>query len=124
MQTSTYSNFAFLSEHNPKLAELADYADRYYTAHDWNTCVMKFRQLGELLAQLFAAKHAIYVDKSTSQSDLLKLFRQELHLDKQVIQLFHTLRIEGNQAVHISFEDTTTQEKAQAAFLAAWQLAH
>lgn len=124
MQTSTHSNFAFLSEHNPKLAELADYADRYYTAHDWNTCVMKFRQLGELLAQLFAAKHAIYVDKSTSQSDLLKLFRQELHLDKQVIQLFHTLRIEGNQAVHISFEEATTQEKAQSAFLAAWQLAH
>lgn len=123
MQT-THSNFNFLTEHSPKLSELAHYADLYYTHHDWNTCVMKFRQLGELLVQFVTAKNGIPFDKQTTQADLLRLFRYELNLDKQVIQLFHTLRTVGNAAVHISFDEQTSEKEAQSAFLAAWQLSH
>lgn len=47
-------NFSFLAVHNIQLVRLATLAERYF-ADDPNTCLIKLRQFGELLAQLAAA---------------------------------------------------------------------
>ena len=47
-------NFAFLKVHDLQLVRLGSQAERYF-AEDPNTCLIKLRQFGELLAQLVAA---------------------------------------------------------------------
>ena len=49
------SNFSFLKSHDVQLARLGALAERYFH-DDPNTCLIKVRQFGELLAQLIAAR--------------------------------------------------------------------
>ena len=49
------ANFDFLKVHEPQLVRLGAQAERYF-GDDPNTCLIKLRQFGELLAQLTAAK--------------------------------------------------------------------
>ena len=50
-------NFQFLAEHELHLAQLGGLAERYF-ATDPNTCLLKLRQLGEVLAKQAAAHTA------------------------------------------------------------------
>jgi type I restriction enzyme R subunit len=93
------SNFAFLQEHDPLFCQLATSAESAF-ASDPNTTLIKLRQLGEALAQDLAARCGIEFDDKTSQADLLFKLNREIRLDTYVIELFHTLRIEGNRATH------------------------
>jgi hypothetical protein len=52
-------NFGFLQVHDPQLAWLGALAERYFH-DDPNTCLLKLRQFGELLAQLVAARTGLY----------------------------------------------------------------
>nr|WP_254617438.1 hypothetical protein [Burkholderia metallica] len=56
--------------------------------------------MGEALAQELAVRSGVEFDQSTTQADLLFRIEREIHLDKMVRDLFHTLRIEGNKATH------------------------
>ena len=49
------SNFTFLAAHDQQLVRLATLAERYFK-DDPNTCLIKLRQFGELLAQLTARR--------------------------------------------------------------------
>ncbi|MGO1233088.1 MAG: DUF4145 domain-containing protein, partial [Marinobacter sp.] len=95
----TSPNFGFLGEHDSLFVELAESAERSFSA-DPNTTLIKLRQLGEALAQHLAALSGIEFDEQTSQGDLLYRLNRELRLEPQVKELFHTLRIEGNKATH------------------------
>ncbi len=48
------TNFAHLEQHDEQLLRLGMLAEKYF-AEDPNTCLLKLRQLSELLAQLVAA---------------------------------------------------------------------
>jgi type I restriction enzyme, R subunit len=61
---------------------------------------IKLRQFGELLAQLIAAKTGLYEAGDESQADLLRRLRFERVLPPQAADLFHSLRILGNNAAH------------------------
>jgi type I restriction enzyme R subunit len=62
---------------------------------------MKLRQFGELLAQLVAANAGLYdVDAEESQLKLLNRLRDKGYLPGRINQLFHELRLAGNQASH------------------------
>jgi type I restriction enzyme R subunit len=62
---------------------------------------MKLRQFGELLAQLLAANVGLYdVDAEESQLKLLNRLRDKGYLPGRINQLFHELRLAGNQASH------------------------
>ncbi|NJO30157.1 MAG: hypothetical protein HC874_23470, partial [Richelia sp. SL_2_1] len=63
-------NFGFLASHDSQLARLGTLAERYF-ADDPNTCLIKLRQFGELLAQLVAASVGMYV-YDERQVDLLR----------------------------------------------------
>lgn len=94
-----HSNFSFLQEHNPIFFQLAHGAELAFTS-DPNTTLVKLRQLGEAIAQEVAINCGIMFDSLTSQVDLIYKISHELSVDKEIITLFHTLRKEGNKAVH------------------------
>jgi type I restriction enzyme, R subunit len=70
------SNFLFLKQHDVQLVRLGALAERYFH-DDQNTCLIKLRQFGELLAQLIAAKTGLYEAGDESQADLLRRLRFE-----------------------------------------------
>lgn len=98
-QMSFTTNFEFLKEHNPVFLELASNAERVFSS-DPNTTLIKLRQLGEALAQDLASRCDIGFDERTTQADLLGLLQRKLYLDKNIKDIFHRLRTEGNKANH------------------------
>lgn len=92
-------NFGFLKAHDPQLVRLGALAERYFH-DDPNTCLIKLRQFGELLAQLIAAKTGLYETREELQADLLRRLRFERVMPSEVADLFHSLRIFGNTAAH------------------------
>ncbi|MGY8628029.1 type I restriction-modification system endonuclease [Chromobacterium violaceum] len=91
------SNFSFLSEHSPLLADLGATAERIFP-FDPPSCVVKLRLLSESLAQEIAAR--IGVPQQQTQVDLLRAIDGRFNLDPQIRQLFHLLRKTGNIAAH------------------------
>ena len=65
------SNFLFLQEHDEQLASLGLQAERYF-ATDPNTCLLKLRQVTELLARLLAARSGIATSTQEAQFELLQ----------------------------------------------------
>ena len=65
------SNFYFLKQHDEQLVRLGRLAERYFP-EDPNTCLLKLRQLAELLAQLTATQVGSYVSADEKQFELLQ----------------------------------------------------
>src|SRR3954447_2863130 len=74
-------------------------AERYFR-DDPNTCLIKLRQFGELLAQEVAARVGLFASSDEPQSDLLRRLRAERAVPPPAMDLFHQIRIAGNQATH------------------------
>jgi len=92
------SNFGFLTEHNPLLADLGATAERLYP-FDPASCVLKLRLLAESITQDVASRVGVRLIQPT-QAELLRAVDQRLELDPQVRQMFHLLRQRGNKAAH------------------------
>jgi type I restriction enzyme R subunit len=99
-------NFGFLEIHDPQLVRLGALAERYFT-DDPNTCLIKLRQFGELLAQLIAANVGMY-DYDERQIDLMRRLRDRGILKGKVYDLFDKLRLAGNDATHALADDQRT----------------
>lgn len=97
-------NFAFMRAYGEQFDRLGALSERYFT-DDPNTCLIKLRQLGELLAQEVAARTGLYVTADEPQSELLRRLRVERAVPPQVLELFHQMRIAGNQATHSHAND-------------------
>ena len=65
------SNFAFLSVHDPVLAQLGALAERYFH-DDPATAIFKLRQFAELLSKTVAACHALYLGEGESFEETLR----------------------------------------------------
>lgn len=89
-------NFGFLSQHDPRLLQLAQRAERYFP-DDPNTCLIKLRQFGELLVAHVAA-HFNLPEGENFASTIGRLKREGVN--QTVITGFHELRLAGNDAVH------------------------
>lgn len=96
-------NFSFLKVYDLQLVQLGSQAELYFS-EDPNTCLIKLRQFGEFLAQLVAAKAGLYEDPNDNQLELLRRLESQGALSGQALELFHSLRKVGNDAVH-SFEN-------------------
>jgi type I restriction enzyme, R subunit len=95
----TGSNFSFLKQHDEQLVRLGRLAERYFP-EDPNTCLLKLRQLSELLAQLTATRVGSYVSTDEKQFELLQRLEREKILTREVAQLFFEVRKAGNDANH------------------------
>jgi type I restriction enzyme, R subunit len=92
-------NFGFLKADSPQLVRLGALAEHYFQ-DDPNTCLIKLRQFGELLAQTTAASAGLFVSPEEPQADLLRRLKFERILPGETSDLFHQLRIAGNRATH------------------------
>jgi len=115
---SLSSNFAQLREHDEQLLRIGMLAERYF-AEDANTCLLKLRQLAEILAQTAATYVGLYQQPEESQYDLLGRLRDRGILPHEIHQLFGELRRTGNAANHALAGDAHT---ALAMLKIAWQL--
>lgn len=93
------SNFAILKLKEPQLFRLGALAEHYF-AEDPNTCHIKLRQFSELAAQLTASRLNVDFSVSDNHSDLLRRLKFANGFPKEVSELFHALRVSGNQAAH------------------------
>lgn len=93
------SNFTFLQKLEPQVYRLGLLAERYFV-EDPNTCQIKLRQLSELTAQLTASRYGLVIAPADNFSDILRRLKFECSLPREVGELFHALRISGNQAAH------------------------
>jgi type I restriction enzyme, R subunit len=112
------TNFAHLQEHSAQLLRIGMLAEKYF-ADDPNTCLLKLRQLAELLAQTVAAKVGLFVSTEEAQYELLRRLQDEGILPREVAQLFGEIRRSGNSANHAFVEDRRT---ALANLKLAWQI--
>ena len=97
-------NFGFLSTDDAQLVRLGTLAERYFR-DDPNTCLIKLRQFGELLAQLTAAKAGLFASAEEPQSYLLRRLKFERIVPREPAEFFHQLRISGNRATHTHADD-------------------
>lgn len=93
------SNFSVLKAHDEQLWRLGMLAERYF-AEDPNTCLLKLRQLAELLAQQLASRVGLYTVADEKQVDLLRRLEARGIVPREVAGLFHELRRLGNEANH------------------------
>jgi type I restriction enzyme, R subunit len=117
--TSIKSNFAFLREHEEQLLRIGLFAERYF-APDPNTCLLKLRQLAELLAQLLAARAGMREPAGESQYDLVHRLQDCGVLPREIAQLFGEVRRAGNAANHSLDGD---HRAALNALKLTWQIA-
>ena len=81
MPADSISNFSFLKAHDEQLVRLGRLAERYFP-EDPNTCLLKLRQLAELLAQLTATRVGAYQSAEEGQYELINRLRNQ-DLDAQ-----------------------------------------
>ncbi|MEL7068497.1 MAG: type I restriction-modification system endonuclease [Cyanobacteria bacterium J06581_3] len=97
-------NFVFLKVHSIELVRLGSLAGQYF-ANDPNTCLIKLRQFGEVLAQLVAAKVGLYEEPGERQVDLLRRLKFRGAVTGQAADMFHEIRKKGNDATHDGYDD-------------------
>ncbi|OIQ96346.1 type-1 restriction enzyme R protein [mine drainage metagenome] len=112
------TNFAHLQQHDEQLLRLGMLAEKYF-AEDPNTCLLKTRQLSELLAQLVAAKTGQLVAPEETQYDLLRRLQDSGILPREIAQLFGEVRRTGNAASHALEGD---HRGALSSLKMTWQL--
>lgn len=116
--TAKSSNFSHLSAHDEQLVRLGLLAERYF-AEDPNTCLLKLRQLTELLAQLIASRIGLFVSPEEKQVDLLRRLQDHGIVPREVGSLFAEVRKAGNAANHRLVGDHRT---ALTSLRLTWQL--
>jgi len=115
---SVQTNFGFLAQHDEQLVRLGRLAERYFP-EDPNTCLLKLRQLTELLAQLTAARVGVYQSAEEGQYELIRRLQDQGILTREVAQLFGEVRRAGNAANHAFAGD---HRAALACMRITWQL--
>ena len=118
MASLPQTNFAHLEQHDEQLLRLGMLAEKYF-ADDPNTCLLKLRQLSELLAQLIAARTGQLVAPQETQYDLLRRLQDSGIVPREVGQLFGEIRRTGNAANHALEGD---HRGALSALKMSWQL--
>ncbi len=92
-------NFQFLSEIDPNLLLPALQAERYIS-EDPAGAIAKLRLFAERAAKTAAAHLGIYVEEREEFLETLRSLSYRHAYDQRLADLFHTLRKDGNQAVH------------------------
>ncbi|SJZ78159.1 DUF4145 domain-containing protein [Selenihalanaerobacter shriftii] len=104
------SNFSFLRDEWPTLSDLGELAEQNLY-RDPNTTLVKLRMFGEQIVDYIFAYDNLEEPVEDSQFNRLKILEREELITGEILEIFHTLRQEGNEAVHNSYgtlEDAKT----------------
>jgi type I restriction enzyme R subunit len=104
---ATSFNFGFLAKRYPQLDQIGAKGERYFS-DDPVVSLITIRHFGEKLAQLAAARSGLFTDANEPQADLLRRLRIDGNYPRNVLDLFHQLRLAGNAATHRSEGDHAT----------------
>ena len=107
-----------LREHDEQLLRLGMLAERYF-AEAPNTCLLKLRQLAEVLTQLLASRVGLFATPQEPQYDLLRRLQDQGILPREATQVFHEVRRAGNAASHALAGD---HRSALGALKMSWQI--
>lgn len=99
MSAIVSSNFAFLSNQEPLLHQIAMAAEASFYS-DSNVTLVKLRQLAEHLTRNAAARLGIASGTDESFFSLIASLKSRIDVDEKVTRLLHHLRKSGNEAVH------------------------
>ncbi|MFD1409459.1 type I restriction-modification system endonuclease [Kroppenstedtia eburnea] len=99
MEALEWSNFSFLTERWPLLADLGEAGERNLHP-DPNTTLFKLRLFGEKMARIIYAEEKPAAVEPHNQNERLRVLGREADLPREVISMFHSLRQKGNDAVH------------------------
>ena len=96
------SNFNFLEEKFPVLADYGQKAEKYLYS-DSNSCLMKLGMIGETVVNLmFKYDHIHYPYDNTAVTRIDTLYREGL-IDSGIQDILHALRKTRNKAVHENY---------------------
>ena len=96
------SNFKFLEEDFPVLANFGDLAEKYcYT--DPNSCLMKLGMIGETIVNLMFTYDKIPLPRDNTAVNRINVLASEGLLTKDLIDILHALRKVRNKAVHENY---------------------
>jgi|SRR5690554_5642629 len=93
------SNFAFLAEHDERLAKIGYEAEQLASISP-TACMMQVRMLAELLAKETAAYIGIYLDDDATFFQMLLRLERESAFQDDIKDLFHEVRMNANDVVH------------------------
>ena len=97
-----YSNFAFLAQDFPVLANFGLLAEKYCYS-DSNSCLMKLGMIGETVVNLmFTYDRITLPSENTAANRITALFREGL-LTQDLVDILHALRKIRNKAVHENY---------------------
>ncbi|MBN1467569.1 MAG: type I restriction-modification system endonuclease [Fusobacteriaceae bacterium] len=116
-----HSNFEFLENDWKTLANIGEFAEKNLH-HDPNTTLTKLRLLAENIAKLIIKEENLREPESNTQADRLKMLKREDLIDREIDQIFHSLRIIGNKASHDGYDsfDDANVYLSMAVKLSAW----
>ncbi|MCK8827629.1 type I restriction-modification system endonuclease [Natroniella acetigena] len=97
------SNFDFLKESWPILANLGELAEQNLY-DDPNTTLIKLRMFGEKIVDYMFAYDKLEEPEDDRQFNKLKILKQEGLMNEDILDIFHLLRRAGNKAVHDTYD--------------------
>jgi type I restriction enzyme R subunit len=92
-------NFGFLAYHDPRLSVFGAEAERLFAEHP-SACVARLRLFAEVLARHAAARLGVYVDARDALAAVVDRLSARGAAPGAVVQMFDSLRLAGNRAVH------------------------
>ncbi|ATA72923.1 type I restriction-modification system endonuclease [Capnocytophaga sp. H4358] len=113
------SNFIFLQEDHNLLYNIA-YLSEKNLYSDPNTCMFKLRQFSEVMInEIYQIEH-IQLPYEGNQATKINTLKKEGIIEPIIADLFHQLRLKGNDAVHSVY---ASQKSAETLLRMAYQLA-
>ena len=97
--SSPTSNFSHLTDIDALLARFGAQAEQYFL-DDPNTALFKTRQFAERFASVVANRSGTELVRGESLSDVLRKLQLSGAAPREILDVLHTLRKEGNSAVH------------------------
>lgn len=112
------SNFIFLQKDYPLLYNIAFLAENYLYS-DPNTCMFKLRQFSEvMMGEIFKIERIPSFEQNQAQK--INTLKQNDLIEPIIADIFHQLRMKGNDAVHSVY---ASQEVAETLLKMAYKLA-
>lgn len=112
------SNFIFLQKDYPLLYNIAFLAENYLYS-DPNTCMFKLRQFSEvMMGEIFKIERIPSFEQN--QARKINTLKQNDLIEPIIADIFHQLRMKGNDAVHSVY---ASQEVAETLLKMAYKLA-
>ena len=96
------SNFAFLEQEFPVLAQFGEKAESYLYS-DSNSCLMKLGMIGETIVNLMFTYDRIALPADNTAVNRITVLSREGLLTQDLVEILHALRKVRNKAVHENY---------------------